>query len=214
MYSCTQHIHVHVVCHCVIALADLSKQWNYYEVLTSNGCSEKCATEKHCLTSADIIAYHDHFAAMERPNRKQWLLTYFCMNSSTDCPENTTYFIGGKPVCMQLWASVLGVSISYVYKVRALYLDGHKRLVSHNDRSRSTKTMEAVAWMENFFNLNGDRMPDRAVVHLPSSMSKLDVYHCFRSEQKEKRAKKDVASRTTFLNTWKSDFSHVTIPKV
>ena len=64
-----------------------------------------------------------------------------------------------------------------------------------------------------FFALMGERMPDRATVHLPSCLSKLSVYQRMNAEMKE-RKKTQIISQSQFFQLWKTSFSHVTIPKV
>ena len=189
-------------------------KWDFLEVANMNGCGERCAVTKHFLYPTDILRYHEHFTSLPQMTRKQWLLDYFIMTSSGE-PEglDTPLLICGKSVCLPLWLNTLGISQSYFYSVRTLFLQGHKQILSQAQRTPTVKTNEAVAWMDNFVSLMGDKMPDRATIHLPSCLSKLSVYHRMASDLKE-RGRSQVVSQSQFFEIWKTRFHHVTIPKV
>lgn len=59
----------------------------------------------------------------------------------------------------------------------------------------------------------GDQMPDRGVIHLPSSLTKVQVYQKMHTEMKS-RGKEHVVSQSQFFNLWKEEFGNVSIPKV
>ena len=179
-----------------------------------NGCGAACATTKHMLSPVDILRYNGHFSELSSISKKQWLLDYFIMNSSTEGDElETPYLICGKPVCLSLWVATLNISLSHFYHMRSLFRQGHVSIVIQVQRSPLLRTKEAIAWMEGFFALMGERMPDRATVHLPSCLSKLSVYQRMNAEMKE-RKKTQIISQSQFFQLWKTSFSHVTIPKV
>lgn len=187
-------------------------QWNFLEVARMSGCGECCATTRHHLDPLDILRYHNHFASLSTITKKQWVLDYFIMNSS--CESETPYFICGKVVCLSLWVATLDISLSYFYNVRSLYQQGHKSIVAQVHRNRPlAKTSEAMAWMESFFDLMGEKMPDRATVHLPSCLSKLCIYQRLEAEMRE-RGRSQIVSQSQFFFLWKLHFSHVSIPKV
>lgn len=193
----------------------VSTGWDFLQVMQMNGCGESCAITKHHIGLADALRYHNHFDSLPQMAKKQWVLDYLIMNSSGEGEQSAVIhlLICGRPVCQPLWLATLGISQSYFYGVRALFLQGHKRLVSHVNRNPTEKTSEAIAWMDNFVSLMGDKMPDRATTHLPSCLSKLSVYQRMSKAQKE-RGKTSIISQSQFFEIWKSHFSHVTIPKV
>ena len=179
-----------------------------------NGCGEKCATRTHNLSPIDTLRYHEHFDSLSQMAKKQWLLDYFIMTSSSKEEQiDMPLLICGKEVCLPLWLATLGISQSYYYSVRTLFLRGHKRLVSQVHRNPTQRTSEAIAWMDNFVSLMGDKMPDRATTHLPSCLSKLSVYQRMASELKE-RGRSKIVSQSQFFELWRTQFHHVTIPKV
>ena len=187
---------------------------DFLEVLHMNGCGEQCASTKHHLSPTDALRYHEHFDSLSQMAKKQWLLDYFIMTSSGKGKElDIPHLVCGKEVCLPLWLATLGISQSYYYSVRTLFLRGHKRIVNQVQRNPTERTNEAMAWMDNFVSLMGDKMPDRATVHLPSCLSKLSVYQRMAGELRQ-RGRSKIVSQSQFFEIWKTHFHHVTIPKV
>ena len=56
-------------------------------------------------------------------------------------------------------------------------------------------------------------MPNSLIIHLPSSMTKVQIYQRL-VEDLTKRGKSNIISQSHFFDIWKKHFSHVTIPKV
>jgi hypothetical protein len=91
-------------------------------------------------------------------------------------------------------------------------LKGHKRIVSEIQHTPLPRTNEVVAWIEAFVSLMGDKMPDCASIHLPSSVSKVSIYQRMVAELKA-RGKIDIISPSQLFGAWKTYFCRVTIPK-
>lgn len=192
----------------------IASDWDFIAVLNMHGCSIKCATSIHHLLPTDVLRYHEHFSALSQVAKKQWLLDYLIMNSSVQNKlAESIYMICGKSVCFKLWVATLDISTSYFYNVRSLFLNGHKRVIQHVQRTPLLRTSEALAWMDSFFATMGDRMPDRPTVHLPSSLSKVSIYNDMVDDLR-RRGKAVVISQSQFFDIWKLHFSHITIPKV
>ena len=49
-------------------------------------------------------------------------------------------------------------------------------------KRQNTKTEAAEAWMDRYFNLIGDRMPDKNQIHLPCWETQKDVYNRYCSD--------------------------------
>lgn len=189
----------------------LIAQWNLSTVLKLNGCgTSQCATQTHYLLPSDIMTFHNHFQHLSRVCRRKWLLDYFVAHSSR---KDTTFLVSGKVVCQNLWIATLGISQTAFYSIRKLFLEGTVTFVSGSERSPLLRTTEALAWMENYFTLVGDSMPNQMALHLPSSLSKLSVYQRLHDDFK-KRGKNEIVSQSQFFKLWESNFSNVVIPKV
>ena len=63
--------------------------------------------------------------------------------------------------------------------------------------------------MDSFFERIGDRLPDKPVIHLHSSLSKVTVYERMVEELTGSGMCIHVSS-STFFNLWKHHFKHVT----
>ena len=200
-------------------MADTSQQvtgWDFLTVLHMDGCQGACAFEKHCLLPTDILIYHEHFDALPKSARRQWILDYLNTHSSvnTTTSEATTVFlICGKSVCQSLWLATLGISTSVFYEVRRLFLDGSKKLNQEVHRTPQIRTSEAIAWMDCFFTLVGDQLPHSMAIYLPSSLTKSGVYQRLAADMRQ-RDKPAIVSQPQFFRLWDEHFQHVSIPKV
>ena len=110
-----------------------------------NGCGEACPPNKHHLSTTDILRCHDHFMSLPQLARKQWILDYLIMHSSEDDQHTEmVLMISGKVVCLPVWLAALGISKSYFYSVRSLFLKGCNRIVTNIQRHPTVKTNEAI----------------------------------------------------------------------
>ena len=77
---------------------------------------------------------------------------------------------------------------------------------------RGPKVQVSMAWLEKFSSEFGDKMPDSDRIHLPSSMSRKDIYDRMCAELTEAGDKP--SSLTRFLYLWRTDHKNISIPKV
>lgn len=95
--------------------------WDWLVVWKMDGCKNNCVQLVHKLSIVDILTYHHQFSELPKNSKKQWILDFLKMNTSSD---ETAYSICGKQVCFQVWLTILGLSQSYFYKVRSLFRCG------------------------------------------------------------------------------------------
>ena len=70
-------------------------------------------------------------------------------------------------------------------------------------------------WMEKYFNLIGDKMPNSSQVHLPSWETQKDIHARYCQDMNLQGIEQDeVAGLSLFYKTWTEHFSHVVIPEV
>lgn len=201
------HLILHIGCH------ELSAIWDFIEVLQMHGCSNGCASRVHNLTTADVLITHDNFVGMSQLARKQWVLDYLHTSSGSGSDRSTTFTIRGKSVCFKVWSATLNISQAYYYNIRALFLDGHQRIVKLVQKFPMKKTSQAMVWMDTYFKTVGDHMPDRGTVHLPSSLTKQSVYNQMRDDM-ERDEETEIVGRSQFFKLWDTHFNQVSIPKV
>lgn len=74
------------------------------------------------------------------------------------------------------------------------------------------KTAQSLAWLERYAGKCGDKLPDSNRIHLPSCLTKGDVFKMMETELDgigEKGCKESV-----FYRHWRTDLQHIAIPKV
>ena len=74
---------------------------------------------------------------------------------------------------------------------------------------------QAILWMQEWFHLHGDKMPDSVMTHLPHYLTKEAVYKEMRDEMLSSGLGRDeVISLQRFYVLWTEKFKTVSIPKV
>ena len=148
--------------------------WNAFDVAKMNGCTPQCSQGVHGISPLDILSYHHYFIPLPKSAKLQWIIDYIHLHSLR---ESNTFIIAGKSVCQNLWIATLGISTSLLfYKAKQKAYSGCLKISKSTECAPLQKPHEAIAWMHSYFNLVGDYMPNRMVVHLPSNLSKLSVY--------------------------------------
>ena len=79
-------------------------------------------------------------------------------------------------------------------------------------RSCRDSTVRAASWLGMFVDKVGDRMPTDGTIHLPSCLTKSDVYNLAQEDLSQGGI--PMCSRSSFFRLWKNDFKHVKIPPV
>ena len=123
------------------------------------------------------------------------------------------FIIRGKPVCQKAWVTAHDMTKDTFRRLYNLFKNG-VTVVEHGIKGRNSlmqKTKECIAWLELFVHPIGDHQPDRKVIHLPSSFSRLDVFKKMQEENTQFR--QPSVSMTHFYRLWDKHFSHVLIPK-
>ena len=83
----------------------------------------------------------------------------------------------------------------------------------HLGSSRVTAvTLRTTSWMSSFFHKVGDHMPMFCDIHLPSCLTKLDVFELACDDLLQGGL--ECSSLSQFYSIWSTEFPHVKIPKV
>ena len=180
--------------------------------MSISDCQEKCASSLHLLNETDVWITHQRFKHLGHLNQRKWVLDYLHTNTCRDTNE-ITFCLCGKTVCLRVWLAVLGLSKSRFYEIRKAYLDGSLSIEKvSNPILRRSKTYEAISWMRHYFEQVGDHMPDRMAIHLPSFLTNSAVYD--RMKEEFEADGHPVISQSHFFNLRRTEFPHVSIPKV
>ena len=200
-------------------IIDCCQTWNAFEIEKMDGCAPNCCISVHNVNVMDILTYHSYFEQLSKEAKQKWLNQYFNNHSSTAVANGQqeseiSYFVSGKSVCRNVWVSSLGISTSTFYNARKRFLSGSVSIVREMQRSPQLKTNEAIAWMQNYFDLVGDKLPHLMSVHLPSNLSKLTIYQRMTSEFRNRKESSITISQSNFFRIWEEHFPDVIIPKV
>ena len=80
-------------------------------------------------------------------------------------------------------------------------------------RRRTSHSMDAEIWFENYRDTVADKMPDSLFYHLPSCQTKKTVYQTYVEETMKIGVHKPL-SRAQFLRMWRQNYKRVIILKV
>ena len=188
--------------------------WILSEVMEMTGCIEQCVTKVHGLTEHDILLSHSAYQSKTTSARFSWILDYF----TSSCPnnidgskdvKNIRYSLCGRDVCKPVWQAALGISSSRFYEVRKAFSEG-TCLNERSCRPMAPRTLRALSWMSNYFERVGDKRPDKKGIYLPSCLTERMMY----SIMKEQTNEEDIICFSQFNKLFRTNFSHVSIPKV
>ncbi len=84
---------------------------------------------------------------------------------------------------------------------------GMGRIQSHSEAAQHTRT-----WLDNYTQKYADKLPNTEKLHLPSCLTRHDVYAMCRSELEDSNF--PYVSESHFYLLWRQHYKHVVIPKV
>ena len=189
---------------------------NVASLLLSYCCEKQCLQN---LTVAEVRRQQVQFHSLSLIQQRQWLMDYFHQNSCFVNDHATTkYIASGKEICKKAWCKVLEVSSKRVASALKWITDGKVTVAEHGNKGRKrplTKTEDAIAWMNKYFNLLGDHMPNSNRIHLPSWDSQKYVYGRYNDDMiLAGQEENDVVALRSFYRLWSENFPHVIIPEV
>ncbi|XP_033108986.1 uncharacterized protein LOC117110398 [Anneissia japonica] len=123
--------------------------------------------------------------------------------------------VGANEVCAKAWMLVYGIGRTTFYKIRKHAIEGYLHYLPPNFTRKlvySNATQQCRAWFCKFCNEYGDKMPMNDQIHLPSTLTKHDVYEHMKDDFE--LGNEDVCALVTFYKMWTSEFRHVVIPEV
>ncbi|XP_072050017.1 uncharacterized protein [Amphiura filiformis] len=123
------------------------------------------------------------------------------------------FFVGVRQTCRRAWMMVHGVTKSKFYLIKSSLEDGETGVLQknyHKKGVRTEKSNKAVVWLRKFASEFGDQMPDDDKTHLPSSMTRNDVYDRYVTDMED--MKESPCSKATFFVYWRKDCSRIVIP--
>ena len=184
--------------------------------------SPRCC-QRNCLSYFSPYSLQEMKSAFQlKSNRdqRQFVLDLLSISTPRDADSHRLMrhlqlSLMGRDVCKTAFTQALGMSKRRLREVERVYMSGGVEIPRTQLRSSllSTKHTNAVAWMNRYFNLIGDKMPHINQIHLPHFLSKKTVYELMVQELKCAGVS-DVVSLSHFYAIWDSEFKTCTIPKV
>lgn len=157
------------------------------QILASKCCEKLCVRN---LTVNDILFAKNKYMSMSNTEKRQWLADKISDSTSfvAESIIETKYLLAGKEVCKNTFCQVFKLSPK---RLRQLAHSVSLRHYSfpHGNQGKKRNTIrvdEAKAWMDIYFNLIGDKLPDKNKIHLPSWDTQKNIYQRYKDDMLEK----------------------------
>lgn len=185
------------------------------DIVMSSCCSDECILQ---LTGHAILTTRRKYNNLSVNERRQWLIDkIFDFSSVVNGKVDTRFNVSGTNVCRRAFSLIYNVPPRSI--ARAIKSVGEGNLiVEHGNKGKkkaSVKCEGAKAWMEQYFSLIGDKMPNSKQIHLPSWDTQKAIYGRYKQDMAEQMIhENEITSLSMFYKLWIQDFSHVVIPEV
>ena len=161
--------------------------------MTTSQLLEEPCCQQGCpkyLSPAEARQARQHFTSKTAEEQRQYLLdcaSVSTLTTSSGTPKLTSFTLFGKNVCKKAFALVLDCSTRRLDRVASLFREGVTK-ISHRNAGQlrqTSKTADAISWMDSYFRMIGEHLPDCDRIHLPSFLTKRDVYERMVAELRE-----------------------------
>lgn len=195
--------------------AETKELENIGKLLVGICCDKACL--RH-LTATDVITCRTDILELNQNERKKYLFAKLRDNTNNQTGKmEAKFFIAGKEVCSNAWSKIYSVSKRTLSRITKDISLGENQIAHGNQGKKrlNTKKESVAAWMERYFNLIGDKMPDSNQIHLPSWETQKDI-HARYCQDMERRGieREEIAGISIFYKIWTEQFSNVLIPEV
>ena len=177
---------------------------------------QKRCCERRCfrgISQQEIEEIRDEFFRVgSETDQNQRVLDYFRQHSR--CDNTILYTVCGREVCQACWRLTYGFR-SNKFTVLLKKFQAGVLVAQHGQSGQSQisdATLRCTSWLRSFVNKIGDHMPMSKDVHLPSCLTKTDVYDIACDDLTEDEMQ--CCSKSSFYRVWCTEFPHVKIPKV
>ena len=180
--------------------------------MTRHCCSKKKVTCFKLLTQATIERIRTSVYSLSETEQTQPIFNYLLEHSKSD--RAVLYTVGGQEVCETCFRMVYGFRYNRFNSVKVKFQHGVV-MAEHGRLGRgeiSGVSVRVISWLRIFVDKVGDKMPTSMVTHLPSCLTKADVY-CLAYDDLTQGGL-ECCKISTFYKIWKENFSDVKIPKV
>ena len=181
-------------------------------LITKSCCARRRVTCFKLLSQYCIESLQKNFYALSEIEQVQKVLTYMNEHRRTD--GSVLYSVGGQEVCETAFRMAYGLRYNRFAAIKLKH-SGGAILAEHGRVGRGRhgdSSIRAISWLRMFFDKVGDRMPTKDDIHLPSCLTKSDVYSLACDDLSQGGL--ECCSLVTFYKIWTEEFPHVKIPNV
>lgn len=114
-------------------------------------------------------------------------------------------------MCCAAFRMVLGIPRSTFYAVRKMFLSKQRVVEETRGRKRTTQSLSGIAWLLNYAENFGEKLPNTCNIHLPPCSTKTHIYETMVMESQADFP--DPLSQSHFLRLWREEARHIAIPK-
>ena len=181
--------------------------------MTRHCCNQREVTCFKLITQATIERIRAEVYSVSETEQTQLVLDYM-LDHSQGSRSTILYTIGGQKVCETCFRNVYGFRYNRFSAVKEKFNRGVV-LVEHGSLgrgARSNVSVRVISWLRVFCDKVGDKMPMSTAIHLPSCLTKSDVYSLAFHDLTQGGL--ECCGISTFYEIWQSTFPNVKIPKV
>ncbi|XP_041478017.1 uncharacterized protein LOC121425955 [Lytechinus variegatus] len=182
-------------------------------ILRMKCCKKFCL---HKVSRGEVFKFRTSFLAKSKSEQRQWLLQHLYEHHETSGSFITYMFnIGTTHLCQRGWRLALGIKRTRMWQVQRDFENGVRRYMApnyHRIGMQSSKVLNSIAWLSDFSNRFGEKLPTCQKIHLPSCLTRESIYRLMKEEVENKCA--EVCSKSRFFHVWRKEMSHISIPKV
>lgn len=205
--------HTHLNCCCAMTLYLGKPEKEVEDLLLMKCCDPKQVT---CFKKISQLSIEECrkklYIGKTETQQNQFVLQYMIDHAKSD--KMVLYTIFGQEVCEKCWRLVYGIRHNRFYSLVKKFTND-VLLVEHGLTGRirpSESTLRLQSWLRSFFQKMGDQMPMSKTIHLPSCLTKVDVYELAKEDLTQGGL--ECCSESTMYDIWKKEFGNVKIPKV
>lgn len=187
-------------------------EFSVEELLQKKCCNKKQVTCFKNICQAAIESCRDRASFDSETKQNQFVINYMREHARDD--KSVLYTVSGQEVCETCWRYTYGFRYGKFKVLKEKFQNGVVT-VEHGLTGRlntSETTLRLLAWMRSFFGKLGDRMPMSDAIHLPSCLTKHDVYELAKDDLTQGGL--SCCSPSHLYEVWKTEFPNVKIPKV
>lgn len=180
--------------------------------MTMHCCNRGNVTCFKLLSQNTIEHIRSNIYSVSETKQTQIILDYMLQHSQGD--GHVLYTVGGQSVCEACFRMVYGFRFNRFSSIKAKFQSGvvvaeHGRL---GRGKTSNENIRILSWLRTFIDKVGDKMPSSSVIHLPSCLTKADVFSLALEDLSQGGL--ECCKQSTFYEIWQQNFPNVKIPKV